>query len=119
MSLFQYLALLVVVGLLVLSISAAVRGWATRREGIAWALVWLAATVAIVWPATTAKIAKMLGIGRGADLVLYCGIVFMMVGFLMIYVRLRQLRREMTLLVRHLALREAELDTRKTLGSPL
>lgn len=110
MSPFQYLALFVVVGLFVLSISAAVRGWATRREGVTWALVWLAATFAIVRPDATAEVAKALGIGRGADLVLYCAVVLMMVGFLMIYVRLRQLRRELTQIVRHMALREARTN---------
>ena len=108
MSLFQYLSLFVVVGLLVLTISAMVRGWATRREGIIWSIVWLLATITIVRPELTGVVAKALGIGRGADLVLYCAVVFMLVGFLMIYVRLRRLRRELTLVVRHMAINEAE-----------
>ncbi len=107
MTLFQYLALLVVVGLLVLTLSAMVRGWATRKEGITWSLVWLLATIAIVNPDLTGTVARRLGIGRGADLLLYCAVVVMLIGFLMIYVRLRRLRRELTLLVRHMAIMEA------------
>ncbi len=114
MSLFQVLALLVVGCLFFLSLLAMLRTWATRREGLMWALVWLAAAVAIIWPGVTRIVANALGIGRGADLVLYCAVVVMMVGFLMVYVRLRRIRRELTLLVRHLAIRDAVINTVET-----
>ena len=96
---FQVLALAVVFSLLILSLLAMRWGWATRRESLIWALVWLVAV--------TSVIARALGIGRGADLVLYCAVVVMMVGFLMVYVRMRRIRRELTLLVRELAIRDA------------
>lgn len=107
MNLFQILALVVVVSLLTLTVVAALRGWATRREGVVWTLLWLTAGVAILWPGVTKIVANALGIGRGADLLLYCTVVVMMLGFLMVYVRLRRIRRELTLLVRHLAIRDA------------
>lgn len=110
MSLFQVFALSVVGCLFVASIIAMWRGWGTLRESLTWALVWLAAAVAIIWPGVTKMIANALGIGRGADLVLYCAVVVMMVGFLMVYVRLRRIRRELTLLVRHLAIRDAVIN---------
>lgn len=113
MNLFQILALVVVVCLLALTFVAAVRGWSTRRETILLSALWLAAGVAIVWPGVTKAVANLLGIGRGADLVFYCAVVVMMVGFVMIYARLRRIRRELTLLVRHLAIRDA------TIKSPL
>ena len=52
-----------------------------------------------------------MGIGRGADLVLYCAVVVMMIGFLMTYSRLRHIQRELTLVVRHIAKREATVGT--------
>ena len=107
MNLFQTLALIAIAALFVLTLVAAVRGWATRRDALLWALLWLVAGVAIMWPGVTKVIANVLGIGRGADLVLYCAVVVMMIGFLMVYVRLRRIRREMTLLVRELAIRDA------------
>lgn len=107
LNLFQIIVIGVAAVLLLVTILAAARGWATRREAFLWSLVWLAAGVAVIWPDITDAIAKRLGIGRGADLVLYSAVVVMMVGFLMIYMRLRHLRREMTLLVRHLAIRDA------------
>ena len=107
MNLFQILAVVVVTGLFCLSVAAMLRGWATRREGLAWAAVWLATGLAILFPEMTIVVAKALGIGRGADLVLYCTVIVMLVGFFMVYARLRRLRRDLTLLTRHLALRDA------------
>ena len=107
MNLFQILAVAAVTGLFCLSLAAMLRGWATRREGLAWAVVWLATGLAILLPDLTTVVAKSLGIHRGADLVLYCTVIVMLVGFFMVYARLRRLRRDVTLLTRHLAIREA------------
>lgn len=108
---FQILALSVVALLFLLSAVLFVKGWATRRDAILWMLLWIAAGIAIVWPGVTKIVANALGIGRGADLLLYCTFVAMMVGFLMVYARLRRLRRELTLLVRHLAITNAAVNT--------
>lgn len=107
MNLFQVIALLVVALLLAITVASTIRGRATRREGLAWVVVWLATGVAIAWPNVTKKIANLLGIGRGADLVLYCAVVVMLVGFLMVFVRFQRVQRELTLIVRHLAIRDA------------
>jgi len=107
LNLFQVLSLSVVGLLLLLTLVAAWRGWVTRREAVTWSTLWIAAGGAILFPNITSAVAKRVGIGRGTDLLLYCAVVVMMVGFLMVYVRLRRLRREMTLLVRHLAIRDA------------
>lgn len=104
---FQWIALVIVFLLILLTLMATVRGWISKRETVVWVMVWLAAGITLVWPKLTSIIAKTMGIGRGADLLLYSAVVVMMVGFLMVYVRLRNLRREMTLLVRQLALRDA------------
>lgn len=109
--LFQILALAVVGGLLALSLLALFRGWATRREGLAWTVVWLGTGIAIARPDLTTLVARVLGIRRGADLVLYCAVMVMLVGFFMVYARLRRLRRDLTLLSRHLAIREATSTT--------
>jgi hypothetical protein len=105
---YQIIALVVLAFLCVGSLIAWLRRWVSRREGLGMALVWLAAGVATAWPDVTSRVARALGIGRGADLVMYCAVVVMMIGFWMTYIRLRQLRREVTLLVRHLAIAQAE-----------
>ena len=79
-------------------------------------MIWFCAAVAILQPELTVRVAKALGIGRGADLVLYCSVVAMMVGFMMMYVRLQRLQRELTVVVRHLALREASVEANPGTG---
>ena len=105
------LILLAVLSLLLLGTAlATLRGWASRREGFVWGTLCLAAALATIWPRTTAIIAEFLGIGRGADLVFYCAVAMMMVGFWLTYIRLRHLRSELTLLVRHIAIMEADRE---------
>jgi hypothetical protein len=114
LTLFQQ-TLLAVVGLMLLgSIAALIKGWATRREGLIWVGICLAVGVAVLWPSITSRIAKTFGIGRGADLVFYCAVIVMVIGFWMVYIRLRRVRREITLIVRHQAMLEAERQMRKT-----
>lgn len=105
---FQILVLIVVSLAMIASIGASLRGWVTRRESLIWSLVCLAAAVAMVWPDLTRRLANAVGIGRGADLVFYCAVVLMLIGFWMTYIRLQGLRRQLTLLVRQLAIQEGE-----------
>lgn len=111
MNLFQILALAVVGVLIVVSLTAVFRSSVSRRDAVLWTLVWLVAGVAIVRPGLTKVLAKALGIGRGADLLLYCAVVVMMIGFLMTYSRLRRTQRELTLVVRHIAMREVVVNS--------
>lgn len=112
---FQILALAALAFSFILTLLAGLRGWISKRAGMVWMTVWVTAGVAILWPQMLSRLARLVGIGRGADLLLYCAVVVMLVGFLMVYVRLRRLRRELTLLVRALALRDADQDN---LGGP-
>ncbi len=107
MTVFQTVLLVIAGCVLAGSLIAMLKGWATRREGVVLSLIATAASVAIVWPAVTTSLARAMGIGRGTDLVLYCAVVVMFVGFVMTYARIRHLRREITLLVRAIALRDA------------
>ncbi len=105
---FQVLAVAILALLLLLTVAAAAAKKATRREAVFWCLAWLTGAAAIFRPDLTMTLARKLGIGRGADLLLYCAVGIMMVGFMMVYIRLRRLRREMTLIVRHMALKDAQ-----------
>lgn len=77
------------------------------RVGAAWLLLWVSAGVAIARPELTVSVARALGIARGADLVFYLAILAMFVGFFAVYAKFRRLERDVTALVRQLALREA------------
>ncbi|MGI5925229.1 MAG: DUF2304 domain-containing protein [Lentisphaerae bacterium] len=64
--------------------------------------------VFVLAPDLTSRLARLLGIGRGTDLILYLFIVFCYLGGLSILAKFRRLERNQTLLVRKLALASAQ-----------
>ena len=80
----------------------------SARFGGAWLALWIAAAVAIADPDVLVRIAHFLGIGRGADLVLYLSILFTFAAFFITYLRFRRVDEQLTKIVRHLAIRDGE-----------
>jgi hypothetical protein len=107
MSVFQTIVLTVFGVLALLTFSAGLRGYVRKRIVFFWLLIWIFGSVAIVWPRSTMLLARWLGIGRGADLLLYVSVLATLVGFFYIYTRFRRMDRQMTLLVRRLAIDNA------------
>ncbi len=107
-NLFQVIVLPIVAILLIERVVATLKGRLRRRVGLLWVLIWLAAGVSIAFPGLTTRVAQMVGIRRGADLVLYVAVLVMFVGFYLMYVRVRRLDTHVTNLVRYLAIRDAE-----------
>lgn len=69
--------------------------------------VWAAAAAAILDPGLTQRVANVLGIGRGADVVLYLFVLaFLWVSFFLYSCHLR-VQRQVTQLARHIAIQEA------------
>jgi hypothetical protein len=107
MTLFQTLVLGLFLILAVSTVSAGVRGAVRKRIVVFWLAVWLSGSIAVIWPHSTAVVAHALGIGRGADLVLYSSVLVMFVAFFYVYARFRKVERQLTLLVRRLAIQNA------------
>jgi hypothetical protein len=104
MNVFQYLVGALMLALTVFTLRASLRGGIRKRIAVFWSLLWIGAGVAAVWPRTTVIVARALGIGRGADLILYCSVFAMLIGFFYVYTRFRKLDRAFTLLVREIAI---------------
>lgn len=99
--------------LLLLSLVTAVAAFRRRMAlgpALFWLTLWIAATVAILVPRITAVVARFLGIERGADLVFYCAILAMFAGFFLTYVTLRRIEKNITVLVRQMAIYQARLE---------
>jgi small membrane protein len=109
MTVFQYLAFAVLLALAVNTLRAGIRGRVRRRIVVFWLLVWATTALFAAWPRGTVIVARAVGIGRGTDLVLYCCVFAMLIGFFYIYSRFRRVERELTLLVRQLAIRNPML----------
>jgi hypothetical protein len=103
---FQLIGIALLAALSLLTLAAAVRRRLTTPAAAAWIALWLTAAVAIARPGITIVVANFLGIGRGADLVMYCAILAGIAGFFAVFLRLRRLDHELTLVVRQLALLE-------------
>jgi hypothetical protein len=104
MTAFQVLLIVALAALLVGTVAALVRGVASRGVLAAWTALWAAGLAAAIWPDATTSIANALGIERGKDLLLYCTTVAVFVGFFMLYVRLRRVRRDLTIVSRRMAM---------------
>ncbi len=65
-----------------------------------WFVFWLAVAIAFITPEFLTHLANLLGIGRGADLVLYVAVVVVFYLMFRIFVRLEKMEREITKVVR-------------------
>ena len=104
MNAFQWIVLPVLIILLLERLVKLLSGRGSRRVALFWGVVWCGAAIAIAWPHLTTTIATRMGISRGTDLVVYFAVLFGFIGFYMIYVRMRRLDANLTLLVRKLAI---------------
>lgn len=107
MTAFQIMLVLALAGLLAGTAVAWVKRWASRGVLAAWGGLWIAGLLAACQPDATTRIASVMGIRRGADLLLYCTALAMPAGFFMMYVRLRRVRSDLTILTRQVAIMTA------------
>ena len=110
MTTFQIVTLPVLAVMILVTAVAIGRRRLAPRFGTVWIALWVGAAVAILDPAIMARLATFLGIGRGVDLVLYVSILAFFIAFFLVYLRFRRLDEQMTQIIRHLAIRDAERD---------
>ncbi len=73
---------------------------------IGWFLLWSSVEL-IVWiPAVTSSVAQILGIGRGADLIIYSSIIIIFYMIFRIYVKFEDMERQITQIVQTIALKK-------------
>ena len=70
----------------------------------------IAGAVAVIFPDITQDAADVVGVGRGADLVMYIAIVAVMFVLLHYYTKFVELQRQVTELTRELAILRAEVE---------
>lgn len=75
-------------------------------ETIVWSIVWLTAIVIVMLPNTTSIVANWLGVGRGADLVLYASVIGLFLFVFKLYLSLDHMDHTLTELIRREALRD-------------
>jgi len=105
MSLIQILAILFVSFVLWRVVNKFRRKELNVPEFLMWLFFWLAVGVAFITPESLTRLANLLGIGRGADLVLYVAVMVVFYLMFRIFVRLEKMERDITKIVREKALK--------------
>ncbi len=73
-------------------------------ECLLWTGLWIGVAVVVLDPSLTQRVARVLGVGRGVDAVFYLTIVLLFYLVFRVHMRIRGLERQLTELVRKLAL---------------
>lgn len=85
----------------------------TLKSFLFWAGVFIAAMIGVLKPDLTSQVAKFLGIGRGADVVIYSSVVILFYLIFRITIALEEIRSEITYIIREVALKEYKNEKRK------
>lgn len=101
--------LLVVLVLLLRLIQRYRRGEMSLRRTLFWSLPWVAAAIVMLSPELADRIAVRLGVvtATGVDFLVYVAVGILSYGFFRLFIRLDRIERDLTKLVRHVAIREA------------
>ncbi|MCE9554390.1 MAG: DUF2304 domain-containing protein [Planctomycetes bacterium] len=107
MTLFQWISLSFLAGLVLVELWQAVRNSSLRHVWWLRVVVWLVTAAAIARPEWITDLALTLGIQRGADLVTYGAVLLLLITSLYFYARYLRLQQQITVLTRRLAQLEA------------
>jgi small membrane protein len=78
-----------------------------------WSIIWAVVIFAAVFPHIIALISSKVGIGRGVDLAIYVSIILLFYLVFRLYVKTDNQDREITKLVREIAIRDAKKKKKK------
>jgi hypothetical protein len=81
---------------------------------IFWTILFGSAVVIVLFPLFSTDIARIMGIGRGVDAIVYTSIVLLFYLVFRLYIYLQDIRQEITELVQKLALKEGEKNEKKS-----
>lgn len=78
----------------------------TIQEFIIWSIFWSAVAIATLVPQQTDTLARLVGVERGADLLVYISIIVLFFVVFKIVVKLEKIDRDITKIVRQQALND-------------
>ncbi len=107
---------IIILAIAVFAISRAL--WQFRKGALTiamlgfWVIFWVIAGVVAVLPKTTDVVAQFVGVGRGADAVIYLSLIILFLLVFRMFVRIEDVEREITRLVRSNALKDLDKDNK-------
>lgn len=87
------------------------RGGLSRPHLVLWSLLWISVIAVVIRPESASSLARSLGVGRGADVVVYLSIAALFYLQFRLFGRLEDHERQITELTRELALRDLDAPT--------
>ena len=84
-------------------------GELSKKGVLLWSLFWIAAAIVVLVPNSTAYFAELVGIGRGADLVVYVALAGVFFIIFRLMVKIEMLNRDITKLTRRISLTDTDL----------
>ncbi|MFT4310778.1 MAG: DUF2304 domain-containing protein [Candidatus Woesearchaeota archaeon] len=75
----------------------------TIPEYMFWNMAWLGLIVISLFPELTSPLAKLLGIGRGVDIIIYLSIIVLFYMVFKLYYKIIKIEQDITKLVRELS----------------
>lgn len=68
----------------------------------------------VIFPNLANKVAAVVGVGRGADLLLYLLTISFYTSFFLLYIKMKDMEKNQTKLIRNLAIKEAIINKQKS-----
>ncbi|MFA5133798.1 MAG: DUF2304 domain-containing protein [Patescibacteria group bacterium] len=75
----------------------------SRREFLFWSSLWVAIGVVVLLPQITVFLANYLGVGRGADLVVYASLIFVFYMIFRIFARQERMEKNISKIIEEIA----------------
>ncbi len=108
MSIIQFLIIVFALFAITRTVRQFKKGVVTRRWLLFWILFWIVAGVVAALPQSADALARVVGVGRGADVVIYLSLVVIFYLIFRLYVKIEQVESEITRLVRKLSVDELD-----------
>lgn len=101
--LIQYILLIIILFILVQTVRKFKAKKISMREFLFWLFIWIVAGVIVALPRITSFLAERLGVGRGADLALYAGLIMVFYLIFRLFARQEKLEKDISKIVEEVA----------------
>ena len=101
--LFQYILLIIILFVFVQTVRKFKARKISLREFLFWIIFWVAVGAVVALPQITSFLAERLGVGRGADLVVYGSLIFVFYMIFRIFSRQNKIEKDISKLVEEIA----------------
>jgi len=113
MQLIQILALVFATFAMLKIIIQVKRNEINIESAIFWIFIWMLVILMVVFPQTMSYLATLTGVGRGVDVVIYIAIIILFYLQYRLYLRIENIEREITIIVREIAILNREKKEKK------